>query len=198
MSSSRRVAASLLAGCAALVLAGCTAMGGVDDQARAGESKDYIAGDGSVAELAPSSRTEPVEVSGTTAEGEELALADLRGEVVVLNLWYAACGPCRAEAADLAEIARESEADGVRFVGINTRDDAGTAVAFQETFDVPYPTIVDRQGSAVLALRGQLVPNAVPTTLVVDREGRVAARISGEADPSVLRTLIEDVVEEQS
>ncbi len=75
----------------------------------------------------------------------------------------------------------------MRFVGINTRDDAAGALAFQETFDVPYPTIVDRQGTAVLALRGQLVPNAVPTTLVVDREGRVAARISGRADASVLR-----------
>ena len=148
-------------------------------------------------ELGPGSRAEPVEVAGTTAEGEDLALADLRGEVVVLNLWYAACGPCREEAGDLADIAGESEADGVRFVGINTRDDAAGALAFQETFDVPYPTIVDRQGTAVLALRGQLVPNAVPTTLVVDREGRVAARISGRADASVLRTLIGDVVDEQ-
>ena len=194
----QRAVLALLAGCSAVVLAGCTAMGSVDDQARAGDSKDYIAGDGSVAELAPSSRTEPVAVSGTTAEGDELDLADLRGEVVVLNLWYAACGPCRAEAADLAQIARESEADGVRFVGINTRDDPETALAFQETFDVPYPTVVDRQGAAVLALRGQLVPNAVPTTLVVDREGRVAARISGKADASVLRTLIEDAVQEQA
>jgi len=192
----RTVVATALAAAGALALAGCTAMGSVDEQARAGDSKDYIAGDGSVAELAPASRTEPVEASGTTAEGDQLALADLRGEVVVLNLWYAACGPCRDEAADLAAIARESEADGVRFVGINTRDDAATALAFQDTFNVPYPTIMDRQGSAVLALRGQLVPNAVPTTLVVDREGRVAARVSGRADASVLRTLVQDVIEE--
>ena len=101
------------------------------------------------------------------------------------------------EAPDLAEIARASEADGVRFVGINTRDDAAGAQAFERTFDIPYPTVVDDQGAAVLALRGQLVPNAVPTTLVVDREGRVAARISGRADASVLRELIETVVEEQ-
>jgi peroxiredoxin len=198
MRPARRTAAAALAVAGALALAGCTAMGAVDEQARSGQAKDYIAGDGSVSELAPSSRTEPVEVAGTTAEGERLDLADLRGEVVVLNLWYAACGPCREEAADLAAIARESRADGVRFVGINTRDDAATAIAFQETFDVPYPTIVDRQGSVVLALRGQLVPNAVPTTLVVDREGRVAARVSGRADASVLRALVQDVAEERT
>lgn len=172
-------------------------MGSAGDQARAGDSKGYVGADGVYAELAPRERGEPVEVSGTTAEGELLDLADLRGEVVVLNLWYAACGPCRVEAPDLVEVATETDADGVRFVGINTRDDAAGALAFQETFDVPYPTIVDEQGAAVLALRGQLVPNAVPTTLVLDREGRVAARISGRADGSVLRTLVQDVVEEQ-
>ncbi len=195
--SPRRAPLLAVVALAGTALAGCTALGSVDDQARAGDDKGYISGNGAVAEVAAADRGDPVAVSGTTTTGEELALADLRGEVVVLNLWYAACGPCRVEAPDLAEIAQASEADGVRFVGINTRDDAAGAQAFERTFDIPYPTIVDDQGAAVLALRGQLVPNAVPTTLVVDREGRVAARISGRADASVLRELIETVVEER-
>ncbi len=195
--SRRRAPLPAVVALAGTALAGCTALGSVDDQARAGDDKGYISGNGAVAEVAAADRGDPVAVAGTTTTGEELALADLRGEVVVLNLWYAACGPCRVEAPDLAEIAQASEADGVRFVGINTRDDAAGAQAFERTFDIPYPTIVDDQGAAVLALRGQLVPNAVPTTLVVDREGRVAARISGRADASVLRELIETVVEER-
>jgi peroxiredoxin len=189
--------AALLA--AAALLAGCTAMQGVDDQARAGDSKQYVAGDGTVLEVAPDARAEPVEgVAGPTADGGEVDLADLRGDVVVLNLWYAACGPCRVEAPDLVALADELEPQGARFVGLNTRDDAPGALAFEQTFDVPYPSIIDTQGSAVLALRGQLVPNAVPTTLVVDREGRVAARVSGRIDASVLRTLVEDALEESA
>lgn len=188
-------AAALLA--AAALLSGCTAMQGVDAQARSGDSKQYVAGDGTVLELPADARAEPVDgVAGDTADGERLDLADLRGDVVVLNLWYAACGPCRVEAPDLVALADELEPQGVRFVGLNTRDDAPGALAFEQTFDVPYPSIIDAQGSAVLALRGQLVPNAVPTTLVVDREGRVAARVSGRIDPSVLRTLVEDALEE--
>ena len=46
------------------------------------------------------------------------------------------------------------------------------------------------------ALRGQVAPNAVPSTLVLDTEGRVAARVSGAADPSVLRAMIDAVVAE--
>lgn len=193
----RTAAPALLA--AAILLSGCTAMQGVDAQARAGDSKQYVAGDGTVLELPPGSRAEPVEgVAGPTADGDELDLADLRGEVVVLNLWYAACGPCRVEAPDLVALAGELEPQGARFVGLNTRDDAPGAQAFEQTFDVPYPSIIDTQGSAVLALRGQLVPNAVPTTLVVDRQGRVAARVSGRIDASVLRTLVEDALEESA
>ena len=188
-----RVATALLVG---VLASGCTAMGSVQEQARAGDDKNYVAGDGSVVELDVSNRAAPVQVSGRTAEGGTLDLAELRGEVVVVNLWYAACGPCRAEADELAAIARETEPRGVRFVGLNTRDDADTTQAFQRTFDVPYPSLVDREGAAVLALRGQLVPNAVPTTLVIDRQGRVAARISGQVEGSTLRTLIEDAAQE--
>ncbi len=188
-----RVGTALLA---CVLVSGCTAMDSAPNQARAGDNKNYVAGDGSFVALDVSNRAAPVEVSGITAEGEALDLTELRGEVVVINLWYAACGPCRAEADELAAIARETEPRGVRFVGLNTRDDADTVLAFQRTFDVPYPSVVDREGAAVLALRGQLVPNAVPTTLVIDRQGRVAARYSGPVDDSVLRTLIEDATQE--
>ncbi len=167
---------------AALVLSACST-DPLSAQARAGDDKNYVAGDGSVTELTPEQRGEPVQVAGTTTEGEPIDLADLRGEVVVLNLWYAACGPCRAEAPDLAEIATETADDGVAFVGINTRDEPPTAQAFERTFAVPYPSIIDNQGDVVLALRGEVSPQSVPTTLVVDRQGRVAARILGPVEP---------------
>lgn len=172
------------------LLTGCTAMGGAREQARSGDQKGYVAGDGSVHEFAPGERGDPLEVTGTSAEGDPLTTVDHRGDVVVLNLWYAACGPCREEAPDLAAIAGENP-DEVRFIGINTRDDAATARAFEQTFDVPYPSIIDNQGGAVLALRGVATPNAVPTTIVLDKQGRVSARLSGRVDASTLRALIE-------
>lgn len=190
--TNRRLTAALGAAVAGvLLLSGCSA-GDLEQQARAGDNKNYVAGDGSVVELAASERGEPVEVSGTSAEGEPVDLADWRGDVVVLNVWYAACGPCRAEAPDLREIAAEYAGQGVRFVGVNTRDDAPTAQAFQRRFEISYPSIMDSDGAAIMALRGQVSPQAVPTTLVIDPQGRVSARILGLADPSILRSLIDD------
>lgn len=174
-------------------LTGCTAMSGISEP---GGDKGYIAGDGSVQEFAAADRGEPVAVAGTGTAGEALSSADHRGQVVVLNLWYAACGPCRDEASDLKGLAEASSAEGVQFIGINTRDEPATAASFERSFAMPYPTIVDQTGDAVLALRGVATPNAVPTTIVLDRQGRVSARISGRVDRSTLDSLIASAVAE--
>jgi thiol-disulfide isomerase/thioredoxin len=112
-----------------------------------------------------------------------------RGKVVLINTWYAACPPCRAEAPDLVEL--DSRTD-VQVLGVNGRDDPGTALAFERTFSVSYPTIDDADGGAIAALQGLVALNAVPTTLVLDAEGRVAARIIGRAEPSTLDALVRD------
>ena len=187
-----------LAAAAALLLSGCTA-GGLTDQARAGDNKNYVSGDGTVTLVESGDRDDPVDLSGTTAEGDEVDLADWRGDVVVLNVWYAACAPCRAEAPDLVAVATDYEADGVRFLGVNTRDDVAGAQAFQRTYDIPYPSVLDASsGAALLALRGSVPPQAVPTTLVLDAEGRVAARALGRVEESTLRGLVDDVLAEEA
>ena len=172
--------------------AGCTAMQAGDQP---GPDQGYVAGDGSVVELPPAERGDPVVVSGTDSSGKPVSSADFAGKVVVVNLWYAACGPCRDEAPDLAAIAAEHP-ETVALLGVNTRDDADTAAAFEATFSIPYPSVIDSSGEAVLALRGVAPPNAVPTTLVLDPSGRVSARISGRADPSTLRSLIDSAAAE--
>ncbi|WP_206690782.1 hypothetical protein [Quadrisphaera sp. INWT6] len=45
----------------------------------------------------------------------------------------------------------------------------------------------------MLALRGTIPPQAVPSTVILDAEGRPAARIVGKAAKDVLRGLIADV-----
>jgi thiol-disulfide isomerase/thioredoxin len=119
---------------------------------------------------------------------------ELRGKVVVLNFWYAGCPPCRAEAKYLNQVHDQYADDDVVFVGVNVRDEEGTAAAFERTFGVDYPTVLDaRDGTVQLALSGQIAPNAVPATIVLDKQGRVAARVLGAIDgKSILQTLVSD------
>jgi len=194
-----RTAAGL--GLAALVLTGCTAQG--DDLAQQygdGTTENYISGTGTVTEVDPADRGDPIEFTGETDAGDTLSRSDLDGDVVVLNFWYAGCPPCRAEAPALEEVAEAYADQGVRFVGVNVRDQAETSLAFARTFDVSYPSIIDTDtGSVQLALAGTIAPNSVPTTIVLDGQGRVAARILGGLDgPSILDTLVGDTLAEQA
>src|SRR5699024_8004289 len=177
----------------ALLLAAC----GTDtsDRYASGDS-GYISGDGVSTEIAPEDRGEALEITGTTYDGEDFASAEHHGEVLVLNVWYASCPPCRKEAPELQKIHEEYQDRGVSFIGVNVRDAEGPARAFEETYGITYPSMPDADAEIMYSLRGPVAPNAVPSTLVLDHEGRVAARVSGAADPSVLRAMIDAVVDE--
>lgn len=178
-------------GAAALALAGCGAQeDSLAAQARAGDDKNYIAGDGSVNEYLPESRGPKVSLTGSLFSGESVSSGDWAGKVVVLNFWYAACAPCRKEAPDLAALDKDFRDQGVLFYGVNVRDDAPTAAAFERTFGVGYPSIDDSDGGILLAMTTYVPPRAVPTTLVLDREGRVSARILGISEKGTLKALI--------
>jgi thiol-disulfide isomerase/thioredoxin len=180
---------------ATLILNGC-AQDPLAEQFRSGDNKNYIAGDGTVTEFAVDQRPTFDDWEGATESGALLSSEALEGFVVVMNWWYAACAPCRAEAPDMAALSEEFADQGVQFVGVNVRDTAETALAFDRNFAITYPSIMDAQSGAVsLAFSGVVSPQAVPTTLVIDREGRVSARILGRIDKSILRELIETVVE---
>lgn len=194
----RKLSSLLVAGAAAIALSltGCSS-DPLADQYREGSNKNYIAGDGSVTEIVLENRGEPISFTGTTETGETVSSADYLGNVLVVNFWYAGCAPCRAEAPDLEQVYTETAPQGVNFLGVNVRDQAATAISFNERFGITFPSIMDQDGKAQLAFSSQVPPNAVPTTLILDAQGRVAARILGQIkDASILSTLIRDVAAE--
>jgi len=192
LASRRRVIAVAAAALAVGVLTGCS-NDSLAQQYNSGDDKNYIAGSG-VTELKPADRGKPVDFSGTTQDGSTFSSEAERGDVIVVNFWYAGCPPCRAEASDLSKIAAEYQPKGVTFIGVNTRDDAATSKAFDTKFKVDYSSILDADHGAVqLAFSGSMRPNATPTTFVIDKQGRIAARIAGDiaSQPSTLTTLID-------
>lgn len=181
---------------AVLGLTGCAQEDALAKQARAGDNKNYVAGDGSVTEFGLSDRKDPVNISGTLFDGTTVTPADFRGKVTVLNFWFAACAPCRVEAPVLEELHQEFKADGVQFFGVNLRDEKAAAEAFEKSFNVSYPSFNDKDGAVLLSVAGIVPPGAVPTTLVLDKQGRVAARVLGEVQRGTLKALIASAVAE--
>ena len=170
------------------LLAGCS-----NDIGSSGD-QGYVAGKGLITSLAVADRASPGDVSGTTIDGKPLSLDDFAGQVVVVNVWGSWCAPCRAEAPMLADAARDLAKQDVAFLGIDSRDPSESAArAFVRRFGIPYPSIYDQQGRTLLAFRGTLNPNAIPSTVIIDREGRVAASVLGEISRTTLYDLVEEV-----
>ena len=144
----------------------------------------------------PGQRAPAPPLRGRTLDGKALSLADFRGNVVVVNVWGSWCSPCRAEAPDLRRAANETRARGGRFLGIDTRDNAAAARAFVREFAIPYPSLVDEEGSLLLSLRDTVPARAIPSTMLVDRRGRIAARVVGQVTYPTLTGLIDNLLAE--
>ncbi|MBX3100720.1 MAG: TlpA family protein disulfide reductase [Salinibacterium sp.] len=194
--SARANAILRTAALSAVVVLGLSAC--VETPSLAGSAGSGYSSVGPVTEIAAAERGDPIAFSGTFDTGISGSSEDWLGSVVVVNFWYAGCAPCRAEAPDLEALNIKYQPDGVQFVGVNVRDQAGTAQSFADAFGITYPSFLDADGGEIqLAFAGEIAPDAVPTTLVLDRQGRIAARIVGRLDKSVLNTLIGDAVAEQ-
>lgn len=177
-------------------LSGCAAGDPLTNQV---PEDNYTSSDGAITELAVGNRDEPISFeSSNTSNGATIRSSDYVGAVLVVNIWYAACPPCRFEAPDLAELAAQYADSGVVFLGINVYDSVAVANSFERDFDIQYPSILDVEtGAARLAFAGQLPPSGVPTTFIVDRQGRVASRLSGAIlDRAVFEDMIESVLAE--
>jgi thiol-disulfide isomerase/thioredoxin len=196
--SRRSVLAAGGAALAALTLglSACAQEDALAKQAKAGDNKNYVAGDGSVTEFAPADRKAAVSIKGALFDGSTIEPADILGKVTVLNFWFAACAPCRVEAPQLEELHQEFKDQGVQFYGVNLRDEKATAEAFDKTFGLTYPSFNDKDGGVLLAVSGLVPPGAVPTTLVLDKDGRVASRVLGEIEKGTLKALIAAAVAE--
>ena len=182
----RRLAAGVLAAAlAAGALAGC-----------GGESweKGCSTNDDGVIECTPDQRPQARAVTGELLAGGTYDVSQDRGKVVVVNFWGSWCNPCRAEADDLEGTYQATKAKDVTFIGVNSRDDADAAKAFERSFRVTYPSVYDRDGS--VALKFDVTQVTTPATLILDRQGRIAAGIRGATTIAVLQPVVERIAAE--
>ncbi len=128
--------------------------------------------------------------SARSLEGDDVELADLRGTVVLINVWATWCEPCVAELPHLADLHRELGDRGFTVVGLNA-DVASKRLAVKrmvEAHELPFPIWLDPKNDAQVAfkLRGY------PTSILVDRQGKIRWRREGiivPGDPELMPIL---------
>ncbi len=171
----------------ALLLSGC---GSGDNTSQNG----FVGSESGLTRIDPASRKPAPVIFGPSLAGDKkVSTGNYRDKVVVINVWGSWCPPCRKEAPDLVAASRQLRSTA-QFVGVNIRDsDQAPAQAYVRAFGVPYPSIYDPDGTALLPFAGDLPLSAIPSTLIIDPEGRIAARVIGTVTATTLVQLINDI-----
>jgi cytochrome c biogenesis protein CcmG/thiol:disulfide interchange protein DsbE len=110
-------------------------------------------------------------------DNQSYSLSEWTGKKpVVINYWASWCGPCKEETPDLIELSKKY-GDQVVFYGLNMTmyDDLNDVKDFVKEFDIPYPVLLDIDGTVSANYNIQVVP----TTVFIDKNGKVADRVLG-------------------
>lgn len=102
-----------------------------------------------------------------TNQETNMRLADLRGEVVMINFWATWCGPCLQEMPLLDELYSKYEPAGFKILGINIEKDSEKAEKLAKELNVSFPILYDNE-SVVSKLYDV---EAMPSTVFIDRDG---------------------------
>ncbi len=147
------------------------------------------------ARIAPVTIGQPApEYTAQQLDGTPVTLAQLKGEVVLLNVWATWCKPCREEIPALDSLHREFGARGLRVTGvsIDVITDTVEIAGFARELGASYTLWLDPDDKVSSTFRAI----GVPSTYLIDRDGVLRWRHMGpvRASDPALRALLDSVL----
>lgn len=125
----------------------------------------------------------------TDLAGNEQALGQWQGKVLVLNFWAPWCPPCRKEMPGFIRLQEKYAGQGLQFVGI-ALDEQDKVQAYVDEIGVNYPVLLGGMGAVML---GQAAGNrlgGLPYTLILDKLGKPIATLTGAIDEGRLEEMV--------
>ena len=130
--------------------------------------------------------------------GDSVSLADLRGSVVLLNVWATWCPPCREEMPGLQRLHGEYAGQGLAVVGVSIDGDAarGEVEEFLRENRLAFRVLHDPTERVTRTFR----TTGVPETFLIGRDGVLLRRWIGEIDPAsaTVREAVEDALRQRT
>lgn len=118
--------------------------------------------------------------------GNEIALSDHRGEVVLINFWATWCPPCRVEMPDLEAVYRQHNDSGFEILGVDQREPADLVEEYVEENGFSWVFLLDED----FDVSREYSATSIPRSILVDRDGNVAHIWTGTLTRSQLERQI--------
>jgi thiol-disulfide isomerase/thioredoxin len=136
-------------------------------------------------------------------EGNRVSLDDLRGEVILLNIWATWCLPCREEMPSMQRLHERLGPEGLRIVAVSVDAElgrvdrsgnrGGDVGGFVHEYQLTFPIWLDPTGEIQRTYRA----TGVPESFLIDRNGVIITKVIGpdewdsEANIELIRRLLE-------
>jgi len=135
--------------------------------------------------LAPAGLKTSPDISLVTIDGEQLQLASLRGNPLLVTFWATTCPSCIREVPHLIELYEELAPQGLEIIGIAMDyDPPNRVLAMRNARNIPYPVALDIHAEAARAFGNVRL---TPTAFLIAPDGRVVYRKTGEIGMAKLR-----------
>jgi len=130
------------------------------------------------------------ELSVERYEGGQVSLAELAGQVVLVDFWATWCLPCREEMPMLVRVAKEYEGRGVRLVAI-ANDDLDQQKEAVAGFVARQPQLAPYAAYGTPDVGQRYLVKGLPTLYVIDRHGAIVGAEVGQLSENQLRRWID-------
>jgi peroxiredoxin len=146
--------------------------------------------------LAPAGLKDSPDITLLTIDGEELQLASLRGQPLLLTFWATSCPGCIREMPHLIELYEELSPQGLEIIGVAmSYDKPSHVLSMRKARNIPYPVALDIHGAAAQAFGNVRL---TPTSFLISPDGRIVSQKIGEMDMPRLRNNILTMLQQAS
>ncbi len=119
-------------------------------------------------------------------------LRDLRGQVVLINIWATWCPPCRAEMPTIETAYEQYRDQGFTVLAVNLQEDPGSVATFMQEYKLTFPALLDLDGQVSRTYQAF----SLPSSFFVDKKGVIRAVYRGPMPRSVIAGTVEQLLQE--
>ena len=123
-------------------------------------------------------------------EGQQLSVAQFRGQPLWLTFWATWCEPCRVEMPELAQASREADRTGRRMIAINVGEPPTIVMDYLARSGYrDIPVALDPQAASYASYR----PPGFPMHVFIDSQGVVRKINVGPMNAAAMERALEDL-----
>ena len=128
----------------------------------------------------------------SSLDGRQIALSDLKGQVLLINVWATWCPPCRVEMPAIQAAYEQYHDQGFTVAAVNLQEDQSAVTTFMHEHQLTFLALLDEDGQVSRIYQAV----SLPSSFFVDRRGVIRAVYHGPMPRSVIAGTVEQLLRE--